>query len=298
MPCRAGEVLRGLDRWDERTRSTQQIRHHPPFVVMLGELDRTSNRNMSVEQPLRQYDDVRGEPVTSDVAALPGPLRIRTGQRSRNRPTTYGATRVVPSVRADEVHRLTTDRSWFSVAAQDVQQMLVRRKLAPPDRLAPRPAVGQRVPARSRSVQPSVASDQRGPVPPLPAEPRDLRTQSLGPEGGQSVPRPSDTGFDQQPALRGWRGRDQRVATAVRHCGTARVGPVATVNHHASHAHPTSPLPSATTGCSLRVGDEDSFGEEAADEDELIGLVETGQVADLVVAPRAQLHDGIAGDCG
>lgn len=298
MTCSASEVLRGLHRRDERTRSTEQIGHHTPFVVMLGELDRARNRNMSVEQPLRQYDDVRGEPVTTDVTALPRPLRIRPGQRSRNRPTTDGATCVVPSVGADEVHRLTTDRPWLSIPPKDLQQMFVRRQLAPPDRLTPWPAVGQREPAWSRPVQPSVPPDQSRPVPQLPAEPRDLRAQTLGPECGQSIPRPCDAGFNQQPALGGWCGRDQRVATAVRQCGTARVGPVATVNHHASHAHPASPLPSATTGCSLRVGDEDGFGEEAADEDELVGLVETRQVADLVIASRTQLHDRVAGDCG
>src|SRR3954451_11432064 len=72
---------------------------------MFGDFDRASGRDLAVEQRVREDDDVAGEAIATDVAALPRTLRIRRSERSCDGTAAHCAAGVVATVRADEIDR-------------------------------------------------------------------------------------------------------------------------------------------------------------------------------------------------
>ena len=69
----------------------------------VGTPDRDRRRGIqsAVVEPVREHQQIAGEPVTTDVGDLPGLLRVGGRQRCGDRPSALRATRVVAAMRAD-----------------------------------------------------------------------------------------------------------------------------------------------------------------------------------------------------
>jgi hypothetical protein len=123
---RSGEVLRSLNRSRDSTRAAVVLGDHNAFVVLRGQVDRLRLGHVTVEQAVWKEHHVRGETITTDMAALPRPVGIGSGEGCSGWTTAYGAACVVPPMRADEIHRFAT-RLTINSAGQHVQQQFVRR---------------------------------------------------------------------------------------------------------------------------------------------------------------------------
>jgi hypothetical protein len=100
-----------LDRWQESRQATQSVREDGACQMCLDGGERTRGIKVAVVETVGQQHDIRGEPITADVAAFPDQFRPSGRQSSGDRTPTERATHVVYAVCADEYDRLGSCRA-------------------------------------------------------------------------------------------------------------------------------------------------------------------------------------------
>ena len=175
--------------------------------------------HLPVVEAVRQDDDVRGEPVAAEVAALPDVGRARRRQRPGQRPAAQRAAGVVPAVGADQVDRARRRLAHRPVPRQRRAARRRTRADRPPQPLRARagcrrrPTAGRSRPAGRRGGGPAAAarSPARAPAGQQRRHPRGrtgTRAARPGPRGRAARPAASAG-----PATR-WRPGSRRAASA------------------------------------------------------------------------------------
>ena len=276
-----------------------------------------SSGHLPVVEAVRQDDDVRGEPVAAQVAALPDVGGARRRQRSGQRSPAQRAAGVVAAVRADQV-----DRPVRAGSPTDPSQGASSRSASvdahrPPDALAARAAVGvgppparvgQPLPGRRTSSSRTFsARDRRASAgATVPVEARL----------GQRVAPPRAGLLDQHPAPGRGRRRDggvparqgphrapvlvQPAQRPDRDGGTVGGEPPVTPPTGSSVAPvrvPTTPIvPGGRIGTAGDRGDR--VGDQSAGQRHPVVGIQPGQVAHLELARGQQLGQRVAHRAG
>ena len=231
----AGVVLSRLDRWSDGACPAEEVRDYAAFGMVFGDFDRASGRDLAVEQGVREDDDVAGEAITADVAALPRALWIGRSEGSGDGTAADCAAGVVATVRADEIdrflgRRLQVRKRFERVRrdrVQDADQVRVRGEFTPADGLEPGTAVDQGIPAYGAAVGSTVATNQDWPIAEFCTSAGHLGVDLR--ECGERLPRPRRAGLDEEPASGRRSGGDQRVAALQSGGSATGVGAVAAV---------------------------------------------------------------------
>ena len=201
--------------------TAQQGADHFARVSGVDELARCERQHPPVHQPGRQHEDVRGEPLPADVAALPHPVPAQLCQCAGDLPAAQGTAHDVPAVCADEDCRLQQMHALGTVQSQ-VKQVGVETVGAPSLLFPSGPAVGQPPPTQPAGAGPPEMAYRQRPD----ALRRGLSFQLschrvVETRLTQTRPPPRPGLFDEQDSSGGECGAEHRVATQLGAQGAA-----------------------------------------------------------------------------